>query len=146
MRPFKTHRFLALVPICLAAVTAGGAGAQMPDASSGMPSSTMPSAGMPSTGMPSMNMPDISSIGGSNAAGVLSYCAKNKLIDQAQGNSVYSALTKKPDVAQDSTSYSSGAAGNIMGGDGKTLSLDKAPKQVRQKACDMVLKQSKSLL
>ncbi|WP_395327472.1 DUF2501 domain-containing protein [Novosphingobium sp. BL-8H] len=130
MKPFKTHRAIALIPVSFAALMAIGTATQISAQIPGMSSA----------------LPDVSSIGGSNAAGVLSYCAKNKLVDQVQGNSVYSALTKKPDVEQTSPSYTSGAAGNIIGGDGKTFSLDKAPKQVRQKACDMVLKQSKSLL
>ena len=130
MKSFKNRRAIALIPISLVTIMA-------------MATATQSSGQIPGV---SSALPDVSSIGGSNAAGVLSYCAKNKLIDQVQGNSVYSALSKKPDVAQDSPSYTSGAAGNILGSDGKTFSLDKAPKQVRQKACDMVLKQSKSLL
>ncbi|WP_395394040.1 DUF2501 domain-containing protein [Novosphingobium sp. BL-8A] len=121
---FAAARMLA--PLCLAMLSATGAGAQVPK---------VPSA-----------VPDLATMGGSNAAGVLTYCAKNKLIDSAQSNSVYSALTKKPDVSTDSSSYTSGSSGNILTGDGKSFSLDKAPKQVRQKACDMVLKQSRSLL
>ncbi len=126
MKPIKFHSVTLLVPFCLAVFTVSSAGAQIPGMSSALP--------------------DVASMGGSNAAGVLTYCAKNKLIDSAKSNSVYSALTKKPDVSKDDSSYSSGSAGNILSGDGKTFSLDKAPKQVRQKACDMVLKQSQSML
>ena len=90
-------------------------------------------------------VPDLAMMGGSNAAGVLSYCAKHKLIDTVESNKIYSTLTQKPGVSQDD-SYNSGSLGTILTGNGTSFSLDKAPKKVRQKACNMVLKQSRSML
>lgn len=89
-------------------------------------------------------VPDLATMGTSNAAGVLTYCAKHKLIDTVEGNKVYSTLTGKPGVSSDSN-YEAGALGTIVTG-GSSFSLDKAPKKVRQKACNMVLKQSRSML
>jgi hypothetical protein len=111
---------------CLAAVLAlpGAAIAQIPGASV---------------------IPDLATMGGSNAAGVLSYRARHKLIDTAESNKIYSALTKKPGVSQDS-SYTSGSAGTILTGSGTSFSLDKAPKKVRQKGCNLVLSQTRSML
>lgn len=133
MKPLTIQSTFVLLSVSLALFGAAAAAAQIPGMSSGMPGA----------------VPDLATMGGSNAAGVLSYCAKNKLIDSAQSNPVYSSLVKKPDVSENDSSFTSGSAGNILTGKGdssSTFSLDKAPKQVRQKACDMVLKQSRSLL
>lgn len=133
MKPSMVHSTFVLLSVSLALFGAAAAAAQIPGVSSAM----------------SGAVPDLATMGGSNAAGVLTYCAKNKLIDSAQSNSVYSALVKKPGVSEDDSGFTSGSSGNILtskGGTSSTFSLNKAPKQVRQKACDMVLKQSRSLL
>lgn len=129
MKPIMVHSTFVLLSVSLALFGVAAAGAQIPGMSSALP--------------------DLATMGGSNAAGVLTYCAKNKLIDSAQSNSVYSALVNKPDVSKDDSSFTAGSAGNILtgkSGSTSTFSLDKAPKKVRQQACDMVLKQSRSLL
>ena len=45
-----------------------------------------------------VGLPDVSSVGASNAAGVLSYCARNKLLGGANASSVLGGLTAKPEV------------------------------------------------
>lgn len=94
----------------------------------------------------SAGIPDLATQGIGNAAGVLGYCMKNKLLGSApDAGSVLDQLKQKPE-AESSPDLAAGEAGNIQLGNGGSFSIDKAPKQLKSKACDMVLKQSKSLL
>lgn len=126
-----THRILhPLVAIAMVGAF-GAANAQMPKLPGG-------AAGV-------VGLPDVSSVGGANAAGVLGYCVKNKLLGGADASSVLGGLTAKPDV-KSSPDFTAGQAGNLLTGDGSTFSLNSVPKQMKSKVCDMVLKQGKSLL
>ncbi|PZQ55395.1 MAG: DUF2501 domain-containing protein [Novosphingobium pentaromativorans] len=91
-------------------------------------------------------LPDVASTGAGNAAGVLSYCMKQKLVDSVEGNSVYGLLAKKPEVAEQSDAFKTGSTGTLLSSGSAPFSLDKAPKSVRKTVCNMVLKQSRSLL
>lgn len=126
-----THRILH--PLIVAAMISAlsAANAQMPKLPGGMGGA--------------VGLPDVSSVGAGNAAGVLGYCVKNKLLGGADTSSVLAGLTAKPEV-KSSPDFTAGQAGNLMPGDGSIFSLDSAPKQVKSKVCDMVLKQGKSLL
>lgn len=121
-----------LEPVLLLSVIAGigAAQAQIP--------------GMPGGASGAMGLPDVSKMGAGNAAGVLSYCVKNKFLGGGDASSVLGGLTKKPDV-KTSKDYSAGEMGQVLSG-GSKFSLDSAPKQVKSKVCDMVLKQGKSLI
>lgn len=91
-------------------------------------------------------LPDVASTGAGNAAGVLSYCMKQKLVDSVEGNSAYGLLSKAPGVSQQSDDYKSGSSGTLLSAGSAPYSLDKAPKPVRKTICNMVLKQSRSML
>jgi hypothetical protein len=94
-------------------------------------------------GIGKMMMPDISKIGAGNAAGVLGYCAKNKLVG-GDASSVANSLLKKPGV-QGSKPYKAGLAGTLMSG-GSSLPLANVGTEMKSKACGAVLKQAKHLL
>ncbi|WP_380877555.1 hypothetical protein ACFB49_13330 [Sphingomonas sp. DBB INV C78] len=89
--------------------------------------------------------PDLSSMSTGNAAGVLEYCMKNKLLGGTDATSVLGGLTKQPDVKQ-SDDYKLGEAGTIATSGKSPLSLDSVPPKMKTKACNMVLKHAKSLI
>ncbi len=100
---------------------------------------------IPGTSSILKGVPNVSSIGAGNAAGVLSYCVKNKLLGSGQATDVLHGLTKKPGVTS-SSGYSSGQAGNILTGQGQKFSLNQVPSQLKSQACNAVLKQAPKLL
>jgi len=114
--------------LLLASFLAASASAQMP---------TMPK------GMGNMMMPDISKIGAGNAAGVLGYCMKNKLVG-GDASSVANGLLKKPGV-QGSKPYKAGLGGTLLSG-GTSLPLANVGTEMKSKACGAVLKRAKHLL
>ena len=97
---------------------------------------------MPSIGS---GLPNVGSISAGNAAGVLQYCMKNKLVSSSSASTVLDGLTKSPNVTK-SHDYTAGAAGQILGGGSKPFSIGSAPSYLQSRACDMVLKQGKHLL
>lgn len=95
--------------------------------------------------MPSLpSAPGASSLSIGNAAGVLQYCATNKLVSTTSADSVLGGLKAKPDVLS-SKDFSAGKAGKLLSG-GKTTSLDSLPAPMKTQACDLVLKQAKKFL
>ncbi|GAA0668236.1 hypothetical protein FHT00_000272 [Sphingomonas insulae] len=104
-------------------------------------------------------LPQVGSIGAGNAAGLLGYCVKNKLlgvVDSAGGatatngtNSgaagILGRLTGKPGVAT-SPGYAAGQSGRVLGGGGQSLSLDSLRGQVKSQVCNVVLKRAQSFL
>ena len=91
------------------------------------------------------SVPNVSSIGPGNAAGVLGYCVKNKVLSGGSAQSVLGGLMKKPGVTA-SSGYSAGQAGNILTGQGQKFSLSQMPEQVKSQACNAVLKQAPKFL
>jgi hypothetical protein len=89
--------------------------------------------------------PDLSSMSAGNAAGVLEYCMKNKLLGGTDATSVLGGLTEKPEV-KESDDYKLGEAGSLQTSGKSPLSLDSVPPKMKTKACDMVLKHAKSLI
>lgn len=88
----------------------------------------------------------------SNAAGVLTYCMKNNYLNANKAEAVKEQLlgklgvgTQKQEVSQDQ-GYLSGLAGMITGSNGQTFSMDKLKGDLKEKACDFVLDNAKSLL
>jgi uncharacterized protein DUF2501 len=109
---------------------------------------TVASAQMPS--LPGLGglggMPNISGMGVGNAAGVLGYCTKNKLLGSSSGaSSVLGALQKKPGVTS-SKGFAAGQAGQILAGGSSSFSLDSVSGPMKSQACDMVLKQARHFL
>lgn len=90
-------------------------------------------------------VPNVSSISPGNAAGVLSYCMKNKVLSGGNATSALNGLVKKPGV-KSSSAFSTGQAGNIVTGNGQKYSLNQVPSQVKSQACNAVLKQAPKLL
>jgi hypothetical protein len=106
------------------------------------------SPAMAQLNLPSMAsaLPSVGGMSAGNAAGVLQYCMKNKLVSSTSANSVLTGLEKKPNVTG-SKDFSAGAAGQILGGKGgKAMSLNSLQPHLKSQACDMVLKQGKHLL
>lgn len=89
-------------------------------------------------------LPNIASMGAGNAAGVLSYCVKNKLVNATSATSVLGKLTGKPGV-KESSGFKLGQAGTIKT-DKNALSLDSLKAKAKTKACDMVLSHATSLI
>ena len=90
-------------------------------------------------------IPNVSSISPGNAAGVLGYCVKNKVIGGSGPTSTLGSLMKKPGITS-ASGYSAGQAGNILTGNGQKFSLNSVPSQVKSQACNAVLKQAPKFL
>ena len=100
----------------------------------------------------------LSSLGGglmgsgtaSNAAGVITYCMKNNYLNADKAAQVKDQLMGKMGLGQKEEpkdeGYTSGLSGMIKGSDGKTFSLDSVKGKAKEKACDFVLDNAKSLL
>lgn len=83
----------------------------------------------------------------SNVAGVLQYCIQNKYTNQAKD--VKDALLSRVGLGgkeQQDPGYQSGLQGMLTGSDGSTFNMDKLKSNVKEKACDYVLDNAKSLL
>ena len=91
-------------------------------------------------------LPNISGMGMGNAAGVLGYCAKNKLLggQSAHATSVVDGLMKKPGVAG-SKGLAAGEAGTILSGK-TSFPLASVSDPIKSQACGMVLKQAGKFL
>ncbi len=106
-------------------------------------------------------MPSIGSVGAGNAAGLLGYCLKNKLLGQggmlggqtsaratpqtSGAQSILQRLTGRRDV-QTSPGFAAGQAGQVQAGNGQTLSLGNLGGQVKAQLCNVVLKRAKAFL
>lgn len=107
-------------------------------------SSLMSSLGVPAAGT------------ASNAAGVLTYCAKNNYLNPDKAGAITNQLLSSLGLptAQSATStvatqdqgYLNGVAGMIVSPTGELFSLDKIKGNVKDKACDFVLNNAKSFL
>ncbi len=92
-----------------------------------------------------------------NAAGILQYCVKNNVLSQSSTESVKDKLLSKLGIQSasgaQSQDYQNGLGGLLQTGKGNTVdlnnlggSLTQVKEKVKQKACDVVLKQAKSLI
>ena len=94
---------------------------------------------------------DLTSAGtASNAAGVITYCMKNNYLNADKAAQVKDQLLGKMGLGKKEEpkdeGYMSGLSGMIKGSDGKTFSLDSIKGKAKEKACDFVLDNAKSLL
>lgn len=87
-------------------------------------------------------LPNVSSISAGNAAGVLQYCAKNKLVSSTSSDAVLDTLTKQPKITS-SADYTAGQSGNILTDQGKSTSIGGLQPYLQSQACSMVLEQAK---
>jgi len=86
-----------------------------------------------------------------NAAGILQYCAKNKLASVTNAENVKNQVMEKlglstPAAQQQDTNYLDGLQGLLNTKEGEQLSLSNIgnsplAEKVKTKACDIVLKQ-----
>ncbi len=90
-------------------------------------------------------LPSLSSSSTGNVAGVLGYCVKNNIVQGSSATGALSALTGKSGVTS-SSGYTAGEQGQIQSGNGNQVSLNGASRQIKTKACDMVLQHAQSLL
>lgn len=86
----------------------------------------------------------------SNAAGVITYCMKNNYLNANKAAQVKDQLLGKLGLGQKEEpkdqGYQNGLLGMVTGSDGKSFSLDKVKGNLKEKACDFVLDNAKSLL
>ena len=87
-----------------------------------------------------------------NAAGVISYCMKNNYLNANKAQQVKDQLlgklglgTQKQEAPKDQ-GYLNGLGGMITGSNGQSFSMDKLKGDLKEKACDFVLDNAKSLL
>ena len=90
-------------------------------------------------------LPNVSSMTAGNAAGVLQYCIKNKLVSSSSAGAVLDGLGKKPDLTK-SADYATGQSGKILTGSGKGTSIAGMQPYLKSQTCNMVLKQAKHFL
>jgi hypothetical protein len=127
-----SHRTVALATVILLTCPISGAlGQRLPS--------------IPSAASLMKGVPNVSSISPGNAAGVLGYCVKNKVIGGSGASSTLSGLMKKPGITS-ASGYSAGQAGNIVTGNNQQFSLNQVPSQVKGQACNAVLKQAPKFL
>ncbi|TPG59311.1 DUF2501 domain-containing protein [Ewingella americana] len=92
-----------------------------------------------------------------NAAGVLQYCVKNNVLSQASTEGVKDKLLSKLGIQSasgaQSQDYQNGLGGLLQTGKNQTIDLNnlgsgltQVKEKVKQKACDVVLKQAKSFI
>lgn len=86
----------------------------------------------------------------SNAAGVITYCMKNNYLNADKAAQVKNQLLGKIGLGQKEEpkdeGYLSGLSGMVTGSGGKSFNLDKIKGNLKEKACDYVLDNAKSLL
>ena len=86
----------------------------------------------------------------SNAAGVITYCMKNNYLNADKAAQVKNQLLGKMGLGQKEEpkdeGYLSGLSGMVTGSGGKSFSLDKVKGDLKEKACDYVLDNARSLL
>lgn len=90
-------------------------------------------------------LPSVSSTSAGNAAGVLSYCVKNKILGGAGATSALSGLLGQKGV-KSSKGYAAGQRGDLITGEGNSFSLASAKGKVKSKMCDLVLQHAHSFL
>ena len=100
---------------------------------------------LPGAGSLMKGIPNVSSISPGNAAGVLGYCVKNKVLGGSSATSTLGGLMKKPGITS-SSGYAAGQSGNILTGNNQKFSLNQVPAQVKSQACNAVLKQAPKFL
>ena len=92
-----------------------------------------------------------------NVAGVLQYCVKNNVLSQASTENVKDKLLSKLGIESaagaQSQNYQNGLGGLLQTGKGQNVDLNnlgnglsQVKEKVKQKACDVVLKQAKSFI
>jgi hypothetical protein len=122
-------------------------------------SSTQNSGGMSVSSLTSLlngNSQSLTASSMNNAAGIMSYCAKQKLASVTSADNVKNQVLDKlglstPEKQKQDTNYLDGLQGLLNSKNGQQLDLNtlgnsSLAKQVKTKACDLVLKQGVNFL
>jgi len=129
----------------------GGGGAAESSGSPGLGGLLGGGAGGGSSALSALGLGGLTGSGtASNAAGVLTYCMKNNYLNADKAAQVKNQLLGKMGLGQKEEpkdeGYLSGLSGMVTGSGGKSFSLDKVKGDLKEKACDYVLDNAKSLL
>jgi hypothetical protein len=89
-------------------------------------------------------LPDIASVGAGNAAGLLGYCIRNKLVAGGGAAGIIGQLTGKRGVTG-SPGFEAGQRGQVQTGD-TAFSLAGMQDRVKTQLCGLVLKRARSFL
>ena len=126
----------------------GGGAAESSSSASGLGGMLGGSGG--SSALSALGLGNLSSGTASNAAGVLTYCMKNNYLNADKAALVKNQLLGKLGLGQKEEpkdqGYQNGLMGMVTGADGKSFSLDKVKSNLKEKACDFVLDNAKSLI
>lgn len=126
----------------------GGGAAESSSSASGLGGMLGGSGG--SSALSALGLGNLSSGTASNAAGVLTYCMKNNYLNTDKAAQVKNQLLGKLGLGQKEEpkdqGYQNGLMGMVTGADGKSFSLDKVKSNLKEKACDFVLDNAKSLI
>lgn len=126
----------------------GGGAAESSSSASGLGGMLGGSGG--SSVLSALGLGNLSSGTASNAAGVLTYCMKNNYLNADKAAQVKNQLLGKLGLGQKEEpkdqGYQNGLMGMVTGADGKSFSLDKVKSNLKEKACDFVLDNAKSLI
>ncbi len=127
-----------------------GGSSSEPSTSSSALGSLLGNSGASAGLLSSLGMPAADSA--SNAAGLITYCVKNNYLNANKAEQVKAELLGKLGLSPQKKEepkdqgYLSGLAGMITGKDGQSFSMDKLQGDLKEKACDLVLDNAKSLL
>lgn len=104
-----------------------------------------------SSALSALGLGGLSSSGtASNAAGVITYCMKNNYLNADKAAQVKDQLLGKLGLGQKEEpkdqGYQNGLMGMVTGSNGQSFSLDKIKSNLKEKACDYILDNAKSLL
>ncbi|MDL5036625.1 DUF2501 domain-containing protein [Comamonas resistens] len=129
----------------------GGGGAAESSGSSGLGGLLGGGAGGGSSALSALGLGGLTGSGtASNAAGVLTYCMKNNYLNADKAAEVKNQLLGKLGLGQQEQpkdqGYKDGLMGMIKGDNGQSFSLDKVKSNLKEKACDFVLDNAKSLI
>lgn len=94
-------------------------------------------------------LPELAIGTGDNVAGVLEYCVNSNVLNRASVDPVKATLLSHVGLSTRTaaeSAYQNGAAGVLVGVDGRTLDLRTAQPQLKEQACDYVLASTKSLI
>lgn len=127
----------------------GGAAESTSGASSGLGGMLGGAGG--SSALSALGLGGLSSSGtASNAAGVITYCMKNNYLNADKAAQVKDQLLGKLGLGQKEEpkdqGYKNGLMGMVTGSNGQSFSLDKVKSNLKEKACDYILDNAKSLL
>jgi hypothetical protein len=160
------HRLLLALSLTTVMATGSAQAAGLMDSLSSAATELSKSGGSTSNGNGGMSLSSLSGLlnGGdkalssssmTNAAGILQYCVQNNVLSENGTEAVKDQLLNKLGITStanaNSEDYQQGLGGLLNTGKGNTLDLNslgtsQITEKVKQKACDLVLKQGMSFI